>query len=379
LYAAKRTYLKPVLFFLALTALVLTGCSGIIGSSDWPDLTTDGSAVYVAYGPGIMAVDVEERREVWRFPTEQQGQLQFFAAPELAEGRLFAGDYGASGGFLSPNVTVSIYALDNLESGSPSVVWQNDEIARDRIIAQPLADGDRVYVGTADDMVYALEADTGEEVWRFTAEQAIWGQPTVADGRVFISSLDRSLYALDEDDGSELWRVSFDGAMPSKPTVVDGRVYVGGFDSIMHALDAADGSEVWSFEAEDWIWTSPALADGLLYFGSSSGDFYALDAASGELEWRFLANGPIKANPLVHDGVVYVAAVAEEEEMEGQLLALSAGDGEVQWDRSTPSSIFNAPVIVGDSLVAAVQSEEALLLMFELATGDLQWEFSVQE
>lgn len=379
MYAARRTYIKPILFFLVLTTLFLVGCSGAIGSNDWPGMTTDGSVVYVSYGPGILAVDVEQRRELWRFPEEQQGQLQFFAAPDVEEGRLFAGDYGASGGFLSPNVTVSIYALDNLDAGTPTLAWQNDTIAQDRIIAQPLAAGDRVYVGTADDVVYALEADSGEEIWSFTTEQAIWGQPTLADGQIFISSLDRSLYALRVDDGTELWRVTLDGAIPSKPTVVDGRVYVGGFDSTLHALDAADGREIWTFEAEDWVWSSPAVVDGTVYFGSSSGDFYALDAANGEVRWRFLANGPVKAEPLVHDGVVYVAAVAEEEGMEGQLLALSAADGEILWDRATPSSIFNAPVLVDDSLVAAVQSDEALLLMFELATGDLQWEFNPNE
>ncbi|HLV08005.1 MAG TPA: PQQ-binding-like beta-propeller repeat protein, partial [Croceibacterium sp.] len=65
---------------------------------------------------------------------------------------------------------------------------------------------------------YALDAATGEELWRFEPEvdmqvnrftccdQANRGV-AVADGKVFVASLDGYLYALDQKSGEVLWRI----------------------------------------------------------------------------------------------------------------------------------------------------------------------------
>src|SRR5690606_319659 len=65
---------------------------------------------------------------------------------------------------------------------------------------------------------YALNAATGEELWRFEpdvdmqvnrftcCDQANRGV-AVADGKVFVASLDGYLYALDQTSGAVLWRV----------------------------------------------------------------------------------------------------------------------------------------------------------------------------
>ena len=53
-----------------------------------------------------------------------------------------------------------------------------------------------VYAGLADNKVYALNAATGRELWRFDAGDAMEASPTVADGRLYVSTLDQVLYSL---------------------------------------------------------------------------------------------------------------------------------------------------------------------------------------
>jgi outer membrane protein assembly factor BamB len=53
-----------------------------------------------------------------------------------------------------------------------------------------------VYVGSIDRYLYALNAETGDLLWRFGTEGPIVSSPAAEDGLVFIGSTDRRLYAL---------------------------------------------------------------------------------------------------------------------------------------------------------------------------------------
>ncbi len=75
-------------------------------------------------------------------------RLQFYAAPSIEGDRVVFGDYGAAGGFFSPSVTVSIYAVENTDSGgTPPELWVDGEKADDKIVAPPLQVGDALYIG----------------------------------------------------------------------------------------------------------------------------------------------------------------------------------------------------------------------------------------
>ena len=58
-----------------------------------------------------------------------------------------------------------------------------------------IADG-VVYVGSGDGRLYALDAETGQEKWRFKTDGAIVSSPAVAGGVVYFASTDGYLYAV---------------------------------------------------------------------------------------------------------------------------------------------------------------------------------------
>ncbi len=374
LYTEKRLIRQPAIIFFLIAAVVLSACSGLIANANWPGLSAQDNVVYVAYGPGVAAFDIAEGRELWSFPAEPNARVGFYAAPSVGEGRIILGDYGAPGSFFSPGVVVTLYALAADGSGSPGILWSNNSVARDRIVAAPLQVEDTVFVGTADNYVLAIDATNGAELWRFEAEHSIWAQPVYQDGVLYVVSLDKTLYALDAATGDLQWDLSFGGSIINKPAVGPDLLYLGTFDNKLHAVDVASGAERWSVDTGGWAWSGPTLADGVVYAADLAGNLYAVDAESGDVIWRQEETGlgEVQASPVVVDDLVIFAAAdnsGDEETRQGTLLALNAQDGSEVWRERTPARIFTTPVVANDALVVVMNATNGLVFVYDLESG----------
>lgn len=369
--------LRWPLLLLMLAALFLSACAQQIGNQNWPGMTAEGDIVYVAYGNGVEAVDVTARRALWRYP-EGNARAPLMAAPAISGDLIYLADYGASQGFLIPGVRASVYALTADASGAPTLVQQNDDVARDRIVAAPVVADGKVVVGTADNQVVALNSTTLAEEWRFPVGHSVWGRPAIANDTIYVTSLDRTLYALNAD-GSERWKKEVGGAIAARPLVADDTVYVSSFDTRLYAFDAATGDERWTFAADDWLWNAPALAGDTLYFGDVSGAVYAV-GTNGEERWRTSVDGAVEAGLVVLDDLVIVPTVigVTSSGQSGQLRALSAADGSVIWTVELAQPVYVTPVQAGENVVILLQDTE--LGAFELRVydreGRQQWAYA---
>ncbi len=75
-------------------------------------------------------------------------------------------------------------------------------------------------------------------------------QPVVADGKLFFSAVDaHAVYALDAASGEELWRFNTGGRVNSPPTLYRGLALFGSADGCVYALDASNGRLAWKFQA----------------------------------------------------------------------------------------------------------------------------------
>ena len=75
-------------------------------------------------------------------------------------------------------------------------------------------------------------------------------QPVVAGDVAFVASVDEhTIYALSADDGRQLWRYTAGGRIDSAPTMHKGNVLFGSADGWIYCLSAADGRLVWRFQA----------------------------------------------------------------------------------------------------------------------------------
>lgn len=383
MYEKKRSVKWPVIVLFILAALVLSACGTTVENNSWPGLTADGDVVYVAYGPGVLAIDVVEREQIWSFPAESNQTLQFYANPSINDGRVVLGDYGAAGGFFSPNVVVGIYSLDQ-DGNNLDTNWIQENVAHDRIVAAPVQDEGLVYVGTADNQVLALDSETGELAWQFEVKHSIWSAPVYEDGILYVGSLDKSIYALDAQTGDLIWEQPLSGSVSGAIAIGENLLYIGSFDKQLHALDKATGNVQWEVPAEgtaDWIWASPALVGDIVVFSDKEGNVFAVDAMTGESIWETQVNGDVVASPVIANGIVFVASAGQlnnDDVRRGALIALDVETGEELWRKETPAPIYTTPVFVDDTVVLALPTgAEELLIVFNQEDGDEIWRYSL--
>jgi outer membrane protein assembly factor BamB len=72
-------------------------------------------------------------------------------------------------------------------TGFPSP-WEGVFAADNLITTPPVLAGDRVYVGSQDGVVYAVDAASGQPAWSFDAESAIRGELVVVPNAVFATT-----------------------------------------------------------------------------------------------------------------------------------------------------------------------------------------------
>ncbi|MGE5337411.1 MAG: pyrroloquinoline quinone-dependent dehydrogenase [Gemmatimonadota bacterium] len=153
----------------------------------------------------------------------------------------------------------------NVKNLKPVFAFQT-EVLESMETAPIVVDG-VMYLTTSYNHVYAVDAVTGKEFWHYKHRM---GPITtfccgpnnrgvaVSGGRLFMGTLDARLVALDAKTGAVLWNVEI--ADPEKgysetmaPTVVDGKVLIGtnggeyGIRGFVKAFDANDGKLLWTF------------------------------------------------------------------------------------------------------------------------------------
>ena len=74
--------------------------------------------------------------------------------------------------------------------------------------------------------------------------------PVIADGRLYVAAKDQhTIHARDAETGTEIWQFTAGGRIDSPPTVFEGGVYFGSADGKVYALRAEDGALAWRFRA----------------------------------------------------------------------------------------------------------------------------------
>ncbi len=96
-----------------------------------------------------------------------------------------------------------------------------------------------VFVGSQKGYFYAFDDDKkGKKVWEKNIGDQLLSAPSVADksGIVYFGSHDSNLYALDAATGNDKWKFKTGGIIQASPWIEDGVVYISSFDGCVYAL-----------------------------------------------------------------------------------------------------------------------------------------------
>ncbi len=336
----------------------------VTGGQVWSSPVHHQGLVFIGSDDGALwALDAGTLEPRWKIHTG--GRVR--STPAVAGDSLF---FASDDGFLRA-ASLSGEETWRFDLGGRSVArilpHTQPPYAYDYLSSSPAVHDGVVYAGSADGHLYAVDAASGRQRWRFATEAPIRSTPVVDAGTVFFAGWDHQVYAVTAAEGKEVWRFDTGGIVQASPVLGDGRLYVGSRNPKVFALDRKDGSKVWEFTHEDgsWVESTGVYDDGTVYVGSSDAlQLLAFDAASGKLRWRYRTGGWSWATPTVAGDAVYIGAISahpyyfEGVTLERGLHAVDRRTGTRLWavaTRALPGfvtgGVFSRPLVLDDRVI----------------------------
>ena len=176
-------------------------------------------------------------------------------------------------------------------------IWCYDRV-EGYIETKPLVYNDLVIFGAWDKNLYALDKKTGAEQWRwhegkpgkFYSAAAVW--PVAANGKVFIADPERVLTAIDAQTGETVWRTAESMVRETVGLSEDNeRIYSKTMnDSVVcYSAVSSEPQKIWASNVGFGYEHAPSMPvekEGVVFGSTKNGLMFGLDARTGELLWK---------------------------------------------------------------------------------------------
>ncbi|RKQ34307.1 PQQ-binding-like beta-propeller repeat protein [Oceanobacillus halophilus] len=273
----------------------------------------------------------------------------------------------------------------------------------DEVRSTPVVVGNKLFVGNHNSGdLFAFDVVTGEELWRNKAPNWIHSEMIYQDDIVYVGFGNRffqdngirgtgesGLLALDADSGDILWKYNTDGEVMPTPAYYDGAVYIATGDRHLYKLDSKTGDLLHKEElGSTTSMSSPNINDDTLFVGGSGPlpyTFSAYDLLQDDLAWQTefpkVIAGLDDVPPAVSEDIVVTTALeGERDTPEHFMYALDKESGDIIWkvslgigemvsnNKSGAPMIYEGKIYVGSPITKTFYA-------YDLETGDKLWEF----
>jgi len=240
----------------------------------------------------------------------------------------------------------------------------------------PLAVAGRVYVAGGSGTVVALDAATGQDVWRLNLGQAI--SAGVGSDGVMAAVITQGNDLVAIRDGKEAWRVRLPARSFTAPLVAGQRVFVLTADRTVRAFDGATGARLWvqSRPAEPLVLSQSGalLAVGDTLVAGLAGRLAGLNPLNGAVRWDVAvatSRGTNEVERLV-DVVGPVSRVGNSvcaRAYSAAVACVDASRGTVVWTRPAQGTTG----LHGDDRLVFGTEGDGRVLAWQRAGGERSW------
>ena len=250
------------------------------------------------------------------------------------------------------------------EKFEPEVLWDKsvgdgseDYFSR----LKPIVAYDKVYSASRAGDVIAFDEKTGKQVWKadlsdIEGKRSFWdsrlsallaGGPVAGLNKVFIGSENGKIFALNAETGELAWQANIKGEVINAPAIDSGIIVVNSASGVMKGFNADNGEELWEVDQDVPALTlrgisAPVIASGGVIIGTGKGsvDVYLLE--KGQQGWSTEVGEPtgstelervidVDSSPVAFGDKIYAVS------SRGNLAAIELKSGRVLWKRQYSS------------------------------------------
>ena len=231
--------------------------------------------VYVgSLDTNLYCLDADSGDIVWNYKTE--GYIT--SSPAASDGAVYITSQEPSSG--------ALYKIDAAEG---SVIWKCDipyvmvaDRGTDLHVSPTVAEG-MVFVAANKQNYYGVNASTGDIEWTYVTTEGTEGiggylvaSTAYHDGELYVVDM-FFITALDANSGEVVWKSWIGTELYTSPTYADGKIYVTTDRRFVYVLNATNGDRRSFFETDSNSWSAPSVYEGRVYFGNNDGNIYCLD------------------------------------------------------------------------------------------------------
>jgi len=202
----------------------------------------------------------------------------------------------------------------------------------DTVYAQPTLAGGRLFFGSTDGYVYALDAEKGCTVWTAKTDEyvraAITVQPESGKIYAFFGDVGANIYAVNAETGALIWKVKVDdhplARITGPLTWYQDRLYipVGStepaiagdpkyqcctFRGSVVALEAKTGKQLWKTYSVSQVPTARGKIDGVEKYGPSGAPIWSAPTIDAKLRLVYAGTGDAYSDPDVENADSIIA------------------------------------------------------------------------
>ena len=246
----------------------------------------------------------------------------------------------------------------------PKVVWSasaGDGVEHYYSRISPNVAYDKIYTASREGEVFAFDIANGQTVWStdireiegktgfFDSKKSalLNGGPVAGSNKVFIGSENGQLLALDAETGEFSWQAKVKGEVIAPPAIDSGYIVVNTASGILKAFDITNGDDRWEAEQEVPALTlrgvsAPVIAGGGVVVGSAGGAVTVFILEKGQQGWSAELGESsgntelervvdVDSKPLIFGDKIYSVS------SRGNLAALDLRSGRILWKRQYSS------------------------------------------
>ncbi len=209
--------------------------------------------------------------------------------------------------------------------------------------------------------------------------ESVGGGIAAADGKIFVTSGLGAVEALDAQTGQSVWKKRLTTPLHSAPTVSNGRLFAVSDDNELFAINSATGEVLWTYQgivesARMLTAPSPAVFEDVVIAPFASGELVALRVQNGVVLWQDALSSSgqltplsslndIASGPVIADG--YVIATAQS----GVISAFDLRNGQRVWTQ--PAGSLGYPWVAGDFVYTVTTGGEVACM--SKTSGAVVW------